>query len=137
MVDEADDEIMKLNRAWYKAKSDLDQARKHEMDLRKEVIARNFGDIKFSGTSTEKLGHNAQLVLTVPAKVNIDIDKFESMRGYLEAKGLIGNDKLFKLKPSISLTALKNLDDSTRITIEDMLEHKLGSPSLEVKLIKD
>lgn len=131
------EELMELNRAWYKSKSDLDQAKKNESNLRKQVIEANFGDIKSAGTSRQKLGHNANLVLTVPAKVDIDIEKFEKMEGYLKSKGLIGKDKLFKLKPSISMTAYKHLDDPTRLTIEDMLEHKLGSPSLDVQLIKD
>lgn len=131
------EKTMELNRAWYKAKEDLAAAKAHELDLRKQVIAENFGEITSVGTKKQKLGHTADLVLTVPAKADVNLEKFESMRGYLEAQGLIGDDSLFRLKPSVSLTAYKYLEDSVKIVVDDIITHKLGSPTLDVKVVKD
>ena len=128
----SDDNKLPLAREWHKAKEALEEAKAHELTLRKEVMAAFFDNPDVKGTQKADLSDKAQLVLSRSASIKVKKDVYENFAAELKQRGLVGDDKLVKLTPSVSATAFKYLSDADRIRFADMFEHVLSSPSLKV-----
>lgn len=126
-----------LTRDWFKTKQELDKLKKQEIDLRKLTIEANFGsEFNRKGTHKASLSNESELSLSVSEKVTLDKEAFVKHKPYLESLGLIGDDKLIKMTPSVSLSALKHLDDNVKATLSDLFVYSLSAPQLKVNIIK-
>lgn len=130
----SDDNKLPLARAWHKSKEVLESAKADEMDLRKQVMDAFFDNPEKKGTQKTDLSDKAQLVLSRSASIKVNKDKYTEFAAELVQKGLIGDDKLIKLTPSVSASAFKHLPETDRIRYDEMFVHTLSSPALKVEV---
>lgn len=129
------DNLKPLVREWYKIKEDLDRLKEHELELRKQVSEAVFGEAQ-KGTQKAELSDNAELVLSISAKISVDKDAFLEHKTHLEKKGLVGENSVIKLKPEVSATAYKYMSDEDKATFDSVFKHGFNAPKLEVRTKK-
>lgn len=136
MSEKIGDNLKPLVREWYKAKDVLDIAKEHEMNLRKQVSEAVFGETK-KGTQKVDLSDEAELVLSVSAKISVDNDAFLEHKTHLEKKGLVGESSVIKLKPEVSATAYKYMSTEDKASFDSVFKHGFSAPKLEVRTKKN
>ena len=133
---EEDNRKLQLAREWYKVQDDLSELKERESVLRKQVVETFFGSDVVGGTHRKELTSGVSLVVTVPKKIDLDKSIFESHKSELIHKGLIGDDRLIKVKYEVSATALKHLSDVDKAKFGDMFVHSTGSPQVKGEVKK-
>lgn len=123
-------------RRWYQLQEQLALLKEEEMALRKEVIAEYFGDDIDAGTHKADIKEGVKLVVTVPKSISLDRTAFDHHKAELMHKGLIGDDRLIRVKYDVSATALKHLSEPDRIKFSDMFVYSTGSPQVKVEVAK-
>ena len=131
------DNNLPLAREWFRVQELLAEVKQQESDLRKQTIAAFFGENMSKGTRRENLSEKMELVYSQSATIVVDKDAFIKHKAHMESLGLIGDDKVIKLKPEVSVTAYKYLSDAHKVMFDEVFVHKMGSPSLKVEPIKE
>lgn len=125
-----------LARDWYQVQDQLAELKERESAMRKQVVAAFFGDELVGGTHRTELASGVHLIVTVPKKIDIDKSIFDSHKAELQHKGLIGDDRLIRVKYEVSATALKHLSDADKVKFGDIFVHGTGSPQVKIEVKK-
>lgn len=132
-----DDKQTNLIRSWYVLQQELAELKNQESELRKLVMAEVFEDERMQhGTHKARLSDEAHVSLTIPKKIDVDIDAFNMHKDSMMQRGLIGDDSLIKLKPSVSASAIKYLNDEDKAAFGDVFKISTGSPQMKVVIDK-
>ena len=130
------DNKTQLAREWYQVQDQLAELKERESAMRKQVVAAFFGEELAGGTHRAELASGVFMVVTVPKKIDLDKSIFDSHKSELQHKGLIGDDRLVRVKYEVSATALKHLSDVDKAKFGDMFIHSTGSPQVKVEVKK-
>ena len=129
--------IKPLVRELYTTQEELRRIRKHESELRAQVIEAILDeDVKKAGTYSEQLNDQVKLKISIPRKVEVDKEKFSEYEGELRQKGLIGETGVIDMKPSVKLTALQYMSEEDKTRFGDLFVHGVGSPSVKFEMEK-
>lgn len=133
---------------WEQSKRDLETAKAHEMQLRKDFVAFAFDKEKLEGTERIELNNGYQakavkklnyaLVSTVEG-VSV-VDAVDTALSEMEALGEQGKfiaDRLVNWSASLSLSEYRKLDEMAdgakfKSIIDKVIETKEGAPTLEI-----
>lgn len=119
-------------REWYSVQEELRRVKKHESELRKEIIDFLLED-KTSGVKTFELPNEMELKITIPRQTDIDKKSLSDKMPILKSRGLVGEESLFSFKPSVSLNAYKYLTDEDKELVNDIISFKTGSASMKIE----
>lgn len=125
-----------LAREWYTVQDQLAELKEREMAMRKQMVMNFFGADVAAGSHRKELASGVFLIVTVPKKIEIDKPIFESHKAELVHKGLIGDDRLIRVKYEASATALKHLSDVDKAKFGDIFIHSTGSPQVKIEVKK-
>ena len=134
-----------LARDWYQIQDQLAELKERESAMRKQVVSAFFGEELAGGTHRVELAggtHRAELasgvhlIVTVPKKIDLDKSIFDSHKSELHHKGLIGDDRLIRVKYEVSATALRHLSNVDKAKFGDMFLHGTGSPQMKIEVKK-
>lgn len=140
------DEVLVL---WQQTKTDLEEAKQLEMDMRKYVVSRAFPQAE-EGTNTAELGNGYSLKAVV--KYNYNLKDNITVKNTLTRIAQIGNsgtfvaDKLVSWSPSFLLTEFRMLESNAAEGSEEakailkevhsMLNVTEAAPTLSIKAPK-
>lgn len=124
-------------RDYFKMQEELRRLKKLEAEMRGEVIEIMLNDSKDKpGTYKEDLGNGVEVSVTVPKRVEVNKELFDEMQGELQQRGLIGSEGVIQMKPSVSVTAMKYMNDEDKTRFSDLFVVKTGSPSVKFDMNK-
>lgn len=124
-------------REYYSIQEELRRVKKLEGELRAQVIEVMLEDVTKAGTFSEELGGGIAVKVTVPKRVEVDKELFTKMEGELNQKGLIGAEGVIQMKPSVSVTAMKYMNDEDKVRYADLFITKTGAPTVKFEMTKD
>lgn len=116
---------------WWQQQQQLAKLRALEILKRKEMVAYYFVDPR-QGTNRLDVGGGFDLKLDVPFKPKVDEAMFKAVK--TADFTALGIDKatLFPLKPTLSVTAYRKLNDKQRAFIDQMLDVGDNTPQLHI-----
>jgi len=132
-----DDNKAQLARDWYAVKDKLTELQEQERAMREQLVQSYFGESLDSGTHKHRLSDKAEIVVTIPKKITLDMSIFNSHKAELSQKGLIGDDRLVKVKYEVSATALKHLSEPDKLKYGDMFVYSTGTAQVKIDVKKD
>lgn len=127
-----------LAQFWANAKAKAIAAQQVEREFREACIKRFFPNLPADVTGTKRytISADAEFKATFSLEYNVaGEDAANGVIGQLEAKGEAGAliaDRLFKWKPSLSVTEYKNLPENYKAIVDPILTIKPKSTQVEI-----
>ena len=128
-------EIDKDLQRWYALQAELATVKEQEMTLRKKIFA-HFFPTPNEGTNTVPLGANWKIVAKYPITRTVDKGLLTTMTPVLREAG-INVDDVIRWKPELAVTVYRNLTADQIHLVDQCLEIKPGSPSLDLVAPKE
>jgi len=124
-----------LTTEWWSASQSLELLKARELELRKELFARQFPN-PVEGSAENKVPLGDGWILQADHKINRTLDdavvsalmKADNTRPLAE--------KVFRYKPELNLKEFKGLSPEDRKVIADAVTEKPGTPALKIVLPK-
>ena len=114
--------------AWNDVKAVLDQVKKIESALRKEMLGEFFSN-REEGTNNHSLGADWKAVCKQPMSRAIDVAKLDEVMAKMPRGS---KQKLVKVEHKLILGEYRKLDEKTKAIFDDALTLKKGTATLEL-----
>lgn len=116
---------------WYTTKLELSELKTSEVLERKDLAGYYFPNPR-EGTNRLELGGGFHLKMTFPINRKVDEDAFNAVKVKDIKRLKLPMDDLFIMKPTLSLSAYRELDDEQRAFIDELLDSDDGTPSMDI-----
>jgi len=125
------DEIVKLRQAWVKAKIAANKASQIELEARAALVRATFDELD-EGTQTYQCCDGVDIKITQPYTYKIIITEQDDIENALARVPIHVVSELVKYKPSLSVTAYRQLSQVHKRIVDTILEIKPGTPQVKI-----
>lgn len=124
-----------LTAEWWSVSQSLDAIKARELELRKELFARQFPN-PVEGSAENKVQLGDGWILQADYKINRTVDDavVSALMQGDNTRALA--QKVFRYKPELNLKDFKALSPEERALISEAVTEKPGTPALSIKLPK-
>lgn len=125
-----------LVRELFAAKENMDQA-KERYDAARKAVQEAMVDDSVPGTTHFRLSDTMKMTVSVGRTIDVDKNAFRDQYAAMRNRGLIGDNSVIQMKPSVSVTAFKYLSDEDKAQFGHVFRMKTSAPQIKFDLIKD
>lgn len=123
-------------RILYQTQEELRRVKKLEKELRDEVVEMLTTEDDL-GSNRSELSDRMDVVVTRGRTLTINIPAFADKEGMMKQRGLIGDNTVIVMKPSVSATAFKHLSEEDKLAFADVFEYKPSAPTVKFETRKE
>jgi hypothetical protein len=117
---------------WYQQQAQLAELKTAEVLARKELAAFYFTEPVEGSQNRMPLGDGFDLKLTHGINRNVDEAALANVTAAAVKKHKLNLDELFPMKPTLSLSAYRDLTEAQRVFVDSLLDIAPGTPKLEI-----
>jgi hypothetical protein len=126
------EEAFALMQTWYQQQQQLAELKTAEVLARKELAAFYFPDPVEGSKNRLPLGDGFELRMTHGINRNVDEAALNNVTAAAVKKHKLNLDELFPMKPTLSLSAYRELSDAQRAFVDSLLDISPGTPKLQI-----